>query len=159
MLKVPIRLRNVAVRTVLVAVLTALGAAGLLVATTAPAQADYEGPYISLDNPFDIFPSEPGWCETGYFCAWRGTTGSGGGVGFYYDKWDWGASDVPVSINNTSESWWNHGFAGSFDDVQMYTGAGGTGSSYCVRNGVQLWSGSAGGLKNAASAHVWRNSC
>lgn len=137
---------------------------GAAVLPGTPAAAQYNGYFIHLTSPYDVSYWEPGGCHIGYFCAWRSTSGNGGGIGFYYDKWDWSASDVPLvygrySIDNDSESWWNHGTPAYNNDVQMYQYAGGSGASYCVQNGVQIWSGNPGGLRNAVSAHVWRSSC
>lgn len=149
-------------RACVVALVAALAIAGQ--PSPAPAEAGHGGLYITLDNPFNVSPWEYGGCHTGYFCAWRSTGGASGGVGFVADKWNWGASDVPGfigggGIDNNAESWWNNGYAGAYDDVQMYRVAGGSGTSYCVRNGISIWSGDPGGLRNAVSAHVWRNSC
>lgn len=154
-------MQRTSVASVCLGLLASVGLVAGIDATPAQAQS----PFITLDPLKDRFPWESGGCNQGYFCAWEDEGGLIEGVGFYYDKWDWGASDVPTvsfgeSINNNSESWWNNGYAGSYEEVQMYDLAGGGGSSYCVPNGIgAIRDGDPAGLKNDVSAHAWRNSC
>ncbi|MFC7244797.1 peptidase inhibitor family I36 protein [Catellatospora aurea] len=135
---------------------------GLVFATAAPVSA--APAYIKLWSVQDVGASEEGYCDTGYFCAYISTNLTSQGIGFYNDKWDWAATDVPntfsgYDINNNAESWWNHGTPSFNNDVQVYQYAGGSGVSMCVQNGVQIKYGSSYGMANLPSAHVWRSSC
>ncbi|MFC7244796.1 peptidase inhibitor family I36 protein [Catellatospora aurea] len=145
------------------AVLAVAGSVGLVVTTAAPASA--APAYIHLYAAQDVGSSDNGYCDTGYFCAYTKPWLDQYGIGFYNDKWDWAATDVPKiwggteSINNNAESWWNHGTPSYNNDVQVYQYAGGSGVSMCVQNGVQIGMASSYGMANLPSAHVWRSAC
>ncbi|GAA1607440.1 peptidase inhibitor family I36 protein [Catellatospora bangladeshensis] len=145
-----------------VAAMTALG----VILGAQPASAHYIGNFIRLEGAWDVDDEGTGGCHVGYFCAWDKYGYDDYGIGFYNTKWDWAASDVPKlangqSINDNSESWWNHGTPSNNNDVQIYQYAGGSGLSLCIQNGVQLdsWNGNPGDMRNRTSAHVWRSSC
>src|SRR5262245_4331 len=86
----------------------------VLVATPNQAQAHYVGTFTVLSTtsgyPWPSFDGDGG-CHQGYVCDWSGNLLTGWGVGFYTDKWDYAASDVPkngsISINNNAESFVN----------------------------------------------------
>lgn len=127
-----------------------LGAAGA-VGVASPAQA-YEG---ECDRG----------AVTGYFCGWGSPNYSGGLHGYaeYNDSnYGDGSGEVMYS-NNVTESWRNHGYAGTYDDVRVYQYENYGGYSFCVARGggVPVPGRMPNGVSwaNQASSHKWVSSC
>jgi hypothetical protein len=136
--------------------------AGTVVAPSS-ASASYVGDFIQLTYAKGAGPAEAnGGCRQGYFCAWKFEGYTGPGAGWYNDDWNYADASHPTyvrNLNNATESWWNHGYAGGADDVQAYNTAGGTGTSLCIRNGTTYNSSGYAPYAHIFSAHVWRSSC
>ena len=79
-----------------------------------------------------------------------------------------GADDL--GARNQASVLWDNGYAGSYEDVNLYWGLGYTGSRACIANGCAYsylagWyvpnngSGGRETLNDNISSHVWSNSC
>ncbi|MEV0909026.1 peptidase inhibitor family I36 protein [Streptomyces hokutonensis] len=155
------------IRTKLTTAFTAVGLTALaLTAIPGVAQASESAP----SSPTAIAAGPAGATADGYFYAYENAN-----YGGKYCRWvgndsDWSSCSPGGNIRNQASALWNNGYAGSYEDVNVYWGLGYTGAWACIANGYAYsnlagWNfpnnGSGGGetLNDNISSHVWSNSC
>jgi hypothetical protein len=100
----------------------------------------------------------------GYFYAWIDSNFSGGSCRWAGNASNWG------SCRNQASSVQNNGYAGAYDDVNMYWGVDYTGAWYCLPPGHYLrdmqydyfnrgGSGLGQAMGDNVSSHKWTTSC
>jgi hypothetical protein len=143
-------------KSMLMALITTVG---MMLAVSAPAQAGSPSSERSGSN-FGISAAD------GYFYAWTGTYRTGTTCRWFGDSDHWG------SCRNTASSAENRGYAGPYDDVNVYWGTSATGAWTCMANGgywldltlcIEWFNNGSPGwgecVNNNASSHRWVNSC
>jgi hypothetical protein len=75
-------------------------------------------------------------CPGGYVCLWTLNNYTGTGYAFFNSEVDYAALPSPFnSIQDNSWSFYNNGFAGSFEDVHMYQDRNQTGMNFVLCRG------------------------
>ncbi|MER6089736.1 hypothetical protein [Streptomyces bluensis] len=99
-----------------------------------------------------------GFARSGAQCRWQGND----------DNWD---TCSGISMRNRASSLENRGYAGAYEDVDLYYSPSWQGSRNCLPNGYYLdnltgiyflWDGKAGQgqtMNNNIASHRWSNNC
>lgn len=106
----------------------------------------------------------------GYLYAWDGFARSGAQCRWQLDDADWGTCSG-ISMRNRASSLENRGYAGAYEDVDLFYSLSWQGSRNCLPNGYYLdnltgiyflWDGKAGQgqtMNNNIASHRWSNNC
>ncbi|MEV5932997.1 hypothetical protein AB0L56_09645 [Streptomyces sp. NPDC052079] len=106
----------------------------------------------------------------GYLYAWDGFGRSGAQCRWLNDDTDWSTCSG-ISMRNRASSLENRGYAGAYEDVDLFWTTGYGGSKNCLPNGRYLdnltgiyflWDGKSGQgqtMNNNISSHRWSNNC
>ncbi|MEV7796966.1 hypothetical protein AB0O68_34175 [Streptomyces sp. NPDC087512] len=106
----------------------------------------------------------------GYLYAWDGFARGGAQCRWQLDDADWSTCSG-ISMRNRASSLENRGYAGAYEDVDLFYSPSWGGSRNCLPNGYYLdnltgiyflWDGKAGQgqtMNNNIASHRWTNNC
>ncbi|MFF9396793.1 hypothetical protein [Streptomyces griseoluteus] len=143
--------------------LAALGiAAAAALAAPAAAQAAPSAPATGT--------AKSAAAPNGYFYAWEHADRGGHQCAWKYDSGDWSTCGA-FNMRNKASSLENRGYAGAYEDVDLFWGTWYSGSKNCLPNGAYrnnltgiyfLWDGKSGqgqSMNDNISSHSWSNNC
>lgn len=143
--------------------LAALGiAAAAALAAPAAAQAAPPAPATGTAQSASV--------PNGYFYAWEHINGGGHQCAWKYDAGNWATCNAfPMALQASSVE--NRGYAGAYEDVDLFWDFWYAGSHICLSNGRYLndlrgiyfpWDGNSGEGKSTndnIASHRWSNNC
>ncbi|WP_081235573.1 peptidase inhibitor family I36 protein [Streptomyces viridosporus] len=106
----------------------------------------------------------------GYLYAWDGFAASGASCRWQANDADWSTCSG-ISMRNRASSLQNRGYAGAYEDVDLFYSPSWQGARNCLPNGYYLdnltgiyflWDGKAGQgqtMNNNIASHRWSNNC